>query len=86
MTTDISTFIFAPIYTIGHWIGGIVAELIQMVSGTVLPNSIIDTIGLLTMMTILLSIAEIAKKMARGIVIICWALVIIRIGMLMRGT
>lgn len=85
MTIDISTVIFTPIYTAGHWIGGIVAKLIQMTSGTVLPDAMIDTIGILTMMTILLSIADIAKKMARGIVVICWALAIIRIGMLMRG-
>ncbi len=79
---DISTFIFSPIYIIGHWVGLIVATAVQMLSGVVLPTTIIDTVGLLSIATILLTLAEIAKKIAWGIVTICWALVIIRIGML----
>ena len=82
MTVDITTFIYSPIYIIGHWVGLIVATVVQMFSGVVLPNTIIDTVGLLTIATILLTLAEIAKKIAWGIVTICWALVIIRIGML----
>lgn len=83
---EISTIIFSPIYAIGNIVGGIVATLIQMVSGVVLPSTIIDTIGLLTMVTLLLSLADIAKKIAWGIVIICWALVVMRIGILTLGT
>lgn len=82
MTVDIMTFIYSPIYYVGHFVGLIVATLVQMFSGVVLPNTIIDTVGLLTIVTILLTLAEIAKKIAWGIVTICWALIIIRIGML----
>lgn len=82
---EISTIIFSPIYAIGHIAGVIVATLIQFISGVILPSTIVDTIGLLTMVTILLLLANIAKKIAWGIVTICWALVIMRIGILTMG-
>ena len=82
---EISTIIFSPIYAIGHMVGVIVATLIQMLSGVVLPGTTVDTIGLLTIVTVLLSIAEIAKKIAWGIVTICWAFVMIKIGTLIMG-
>lgn len=82
---DIMNFVFSPVYTIGHLVGTIVAVLIQFLSGVVLSDTIIDTIGLLTMMTVILALADIAKKIAWGIVTICWALVIMRIGMLAMG-
>ncbi len=79
---EISTIIFSPIYVIGHTVGVIVATLIQMLSGVILPDTTVDTIGLLAIVTVLLSLAEIAKKLAWGIVTICWALVMIKIGIL----
>ena len=85
MTTDMTTIVFSPIYSIGHWVGEIVAILVQTVSGVTLTGTIIDTVGLLTALTILLILAGIAKKLAWGIVTICWALIMIRIGMLMIG-
>lgn len=83
---EISTIIFSPTYAIGHVVGEIVAILVQIVSGVILPNTIIDNIGLLTMITLLLLLVGIAKKMAWEIVTICWALLIMRIGILTLGT
>lgn len=80
---DMSTFVFSPIYAIGHSVGMIVALLVQMVSGVVLPDTIIDTIGFLAIMTMLLLLADKAKKLTWSLVTICWALLIIKIGMLM---
>ena len=85
MAVDITAIIYSPIYTIGHWVGEIVAIIVQTVSGVVLTGIIIDTVGLLTILTVILVLAEIAKKIAWGIVTICWALIIMRIGMLMIG-
>ena len=85
MTEDILTMIFAFLYTIGHWIGGIVVWLIQSISGAIVPNAIVDTIGLLTILTILLSVADVAKKIVWIIVAVGWILIIVRIIMLMIG-
>ena len=85
MAVDITAIIYSPIYTIGHWVGEIVAIIVQTVSGVVLTGIIIDTVGLLTILTVILVLAEIAKKIAWGIVTICLALIIMRIGMLMIG-
>lgn len=81
---DIS-FIFTPIYSIGNLVGRMVAAVILIISGITLPDAIIDTVGLLTMITLLLILVNIAKKIAWGIVTICWALVMIKIGLLMLG-
>ena len=85
MATDMTTIVYSPIYSIGHWVGEIVAILVQTISGVTLTGTIIDTVGLLTVLTVILVLAEIAKKIAWGIVTICWALIMIRIGMLMIG-
>ena len=84
MIEDVQT-IFTPIYSIGHLIGEIVAKLVQGTSGVFLPVVIIDNIGLLTVMTVLLILVDITKKITWGILTICWALIIMRIGMLMVG-
>lgn len=85
MTIDLANIIFSPMYTIGHWIGTIVAGLIQFAFGVALPDIMVDTIGVLAMMTGLLKLADLGKKIAWGVVTICWALVIMRIGILTLG-
>lgn len=78
-------FIYTPIYSLGNLVGRIVAAIVQMISGAVLPDAIINTVGLLTMVSLLLVLVNIAKKIAWGIVTICWALIMIKIGLLMLG-
>ena len=73
------------IYTIGHWIGQKIVELIQFISGIILPQSIVDAIGMLVVLTIFLAIAEVAKKAIWIVVALGWVLIIIRILMLMIG-
>jgi hypothetical protein len=85
MTIDTANIVFSPIYTIGHYIGMTIVDLIKILSGVTLPNIIVDTIGLLVMMTMILVLSNKTKKIAWGIVTICWALVIMRIGMLTMG-
>ncbi|NJD51569.1 MAG: hypothetical protein FIB07_01745 [Candidatus Methanoperedens sp.] len=73
------------IYTIGHWIGQKIVELIQFISGILLPQSIVDAIGMLVVLTIFLAIAEVAKKAIWIVVALGWVFIIIRIFMLMIG-
>lgn len=77
------SFIFTPIYSIGNLVGRMVAVIVLIISGVVLPDTIVNTVGLLTIVTLLLVLVNIAKKITWGIVTICWALVMIKIGLLM---
>lgn len=83
MTVELDSAIFSPLYIVGHIVGTIVVKIVQILSGVVLPDILVDTIGLLTIVTMLLILVEVAKKMAWGIVTICWGLILYRIGMLM---
>lgn len=83
--TDVLTLIFGFIYTIGYFIGDKVVMIIQSISGVSVPSDITNIIGMLTMLTIFLSLADIAKKIVWAIVMIGWVLIILRIAMLMIG-
>lgn len=83
--TDILTLIFGFIYTIGYFIGDKVVMIIESISGINVPTEVTNTIGLLVILTIFLSLADIAKKIVWTIVVIAWALIILRIVMLMVG-
>jgi hypothetical protein len=73
------------IYTLGHWLGEKIVELIQYISGIKLGQEIVDAIGMLVILTIFLAIAEVAKKAIWVVVAIGWVLIIIRILMIMIG-
>lgn len=73
--------ILAFIYTIAHGIGQLVVRAIQLVlpDEATLLNSLIDPIGVLALLTIFLAVAEVAKKITWIIVVVGWALIVIRI-------
>ncbi len=73
------------IYTLGHWLGEKIVEMIQYISGIKLGQEIVDAIGMLVILTIFLAIAEVAKKAIWIIVAIGWVLIIVRILMIMIG-
>ncbi|MCZ7380592.1 MAG: hypothetical protein O8C64_03330 [Candidatus Methanoperedens sp.] len=85
MAEDILTNVLAFIYTIGHWIGEKIVGLIQSVAGIIIPQSIVDAIGMLVILTIFLAIAEVAKKAIWIVVAVGWVLIIVRIAILMIG-
>lgn len=85
MAEDVLTTILAFIYTIGHWIGGGIVGLIQYISGIPIPQPIVDAVGMLVILTIFLGIAEVAKKAIWVVVAVGWALIIVRIAILMIG-
>jgi len=73
------------IYTLGHWLGEKIVELIQYISGIQLGQEIVDAIGMLVILTIFLGIAEVAKKAIWIVVAIGWILIFVRILMIMIG-
>ncbi len=85
MAEDILTNVLAFIYTIGHWIGEKIVGLIQSLAGIIIPQSIVDAIGMLVILTIFLAIAEVAKKAIWIVVAVGWVLIIVRIIILMMG-
>lgn len=85
MAEDILTTIMAFIYTIGHWIGERIVDLLQSLTGVNIPVEIVDAIGVLVILTIFLAIAEVAKKAIWVIVAVGWILIILRIAILMIG-
>ena len=85
MAEDILTTIMAFIYTIGHWIGERIVDLLQSLTGFNIPVEIVDAIGVLVILTIFLAIAEVAKKAIWVIVAVGWVLIILRIAILMIG-
>lgn len=81
---DILDQILAFIYSLAHGIGLVVVRAIQVVlpdEATVL-NSLVDPIGVLALLTIFLAVAEVAKKITWLIVVVGWALIVIRIVLL----
>ncbi len=85
MNEDILTTVMAFIYTIGHWLAEMIVGIIQSISGVIIPQTIVDAIGLLVMLTIFLAIAEVAKKAIWVIVAVGWVLITLRIVILMIG-
>jgi len=85
MAENILENILTFIYTLGHWLGEKIVELIQYISGIQLGQEIVDAVGMLVILTIFLAIAEVAKKAIWIIVAIGWVLIIVRILMIMIG-
>ena len=85
MAEDILTTVMAFIYTIGHWLGGKIVDILQFITGVKMPGSIVDAIGMLVILTIFLGIAEVAKKAIWIIVAVGWVLIALRIAMLIIG-
>ncbi len=82
---DTLTLIFGFIYTIGYFVGDKVVWIIESISGVNIPNEVTNTIGLLVILTIFLSLVDVAKKIVWIILTIGWVLIILRIVMLMVG-
>lgn len=83
MPEDILTTVMAFIYTIGHWLGEMIVGFIQSISGVAIPQTIVDAIGLLVILTIFLALADVAKKAIWIIVAVGWVLIVLRIAILM---
>ncbi len=67
--------------TAAHWLGQLVASIVQAIVHYTLPTDLIDPIGVLILLTALLAISAIAKRLVWIIVLVGWILIIIRIAM-----
>ncbi len=68
--------------TIAEWLGQLIVELIRFIAPNVsLPGSIVETMGILALVTILLVAVDLARKLVWVIVGVGWVLIAIRIVM-----
>jgi hypothetical protein len=79
-TEDAFGKILEFLYTIAHWVGQVVTSLVQSIVPTMaIPDSLVDAIGLLALITAFLVLAEVAKRLAWILVAIGWILIVARI-------
>lgn len=71
------------LYAAANWFGQLVVGLIQLILGDAIPeqtfDGLVDPIGFLILLTIFLALAEVAKKIAWLVVIVGWALILVRV-------
>lgn len=79
-TQEIIDKILAFIYSLGHLIGqGVVKLIATIIPSLEFPGELVDPIGVLAILTIFLAVAAIAKKLVWIVVIAGWALILVRL-------
>ena len=72
--------ILAFIYSLGHLIGqGVINLVVTILPSMQFPDELVDPIGLLAILTIFLAVATVAKKLVWITVIVGWALILVRL-------
>ena len=66
-------------YTLAHWIGLVIVSLVENIVPLQTPAQLVDPIGYLTLLTVLLLVSQIAKKLVWGVVVVGWVLIGIRV-------
>lgn len=69
------------VYTFAHWAGELIVALLNTMLPLQTPESLVNPIGFLTLLTVFLVVAEVAKKITWLVVVVGWLLIIIRIGL-----
>lgn len=69
------------IYTFAHWAGELLVALLNTLLPLRTPESLINPIGFLALLTVFLVVAEVAKKITWLIVVVGWLLIVIRIAL-----
>jgi hypothetical protein len=67
------------LYTLAHWFGAIIGEVISAVLNYEIPGDLIDPLGFLILITIFLAVAEVAKRLTWFVVVVGWILILLRI-------
>jgi hypothetical protein len=73
--------LLAFIYTIAHWVGGLIVGLVENIISLPTPANLVDPIGYLALLTVLLIVSEVAKKVVWGIVVVGWLLIGVRVAL-----
>ena len=66
-------------YTLAHWIGALIVHLVESIVPLQTPAQLVDPIGYLALLTVLLLVAQIAKKLVWYVVVVGWLLIGIRV-------
>jgi len=69
----------AFMYTLAHWVGEFIVAQVNHIMPLQTPGQLVDPIGYLTLLTVLLLISQIARKLVWGVVVVGWVLIAIRI-------
>ena len=81
--------VLTVLYTVAHWAGQLVVDLVEMILGDAMPadlfDGLVDPLGFLIILTLLLAAAEVAKRIVWLVVIAGWVLIAIRIAMVLLG-
>lgn len=67
------------LYTFAHWIGQMVVNLLDNFLNLSNPSALIDPIGFLALITGLLIVAEVAKRIAWLILVAGWVLIVLKV-------
>jgi len=68
------------LYSLAHYVGLLIVYLLGIILPTVkVPGDLADPIGFLVLLTAFVILAQVAKKVAWIVVIVGWALIVIRI-------
>ncbi|MEK6755213.1 MAG: hypothetical protein AABZ02_03575 [Bacteroidota bacterium] len=79
---DILAHVLTFIYSIAHYTGLAVVHLLNWIlPSVVVPADLSDPIGYLAVLTVFLVIVQVARKVAWIIVLVGWALIVVRIVM-----
>lgn len=77
---EILSHILTFLYSLAHYVGIFVVYLLGQVLPTAkVPGDLVDPIGYLALLTAFLILVQVAKKIAWVLVIVGWALIIVRI-------
>ncbi len=77
---EILSAILTFLYSIAHYVGMLVVYLLGQVLPTArVPADLVDPIGYLALLTAFLILVQVAKKLAWIVVLVGWALILVRI-------
>ncbi len=77
---EILSAVLTFLYSIAHYVGLLVVYLLGQVLPTArVPADLVDPIGYLALLTAFLILVQVAKKVAWIVVLVGWALILVRI-------
>ena len=71
----------AFIYTLAHWAGELIVGLVENIIPLQTPANLVDPTGYLALLTVFLIVAEVAKKVVWGVVVVGWILIGVRVAL-----
>ena len=77
---EILSGVLTFLYSIAHYVGMLVVYLLGRVLPTAkVPGDLVDPIGYLALLTAFIILVQVAKKIAWIVIVIGWALILVRI-------